>query len=133
MLRSVKYTLLALAPLLLATLFTGACMVLFDLPFNFANIIALPLLLGTGIDSSLHIVHRRRSQSNNNLLHSNTARAVFYSALTTLVGFGSLFFSSHQGTASMGLLLTIGLSITLVCVLVILPALLQWDDKGRQT
>jgi len=132
MLRSVKYTLLALAPLLLATLFTGACMVLFDLPFNFANIIALPLLLGTGIDSSLHIVHRRRSQSNNNLLHSNTARAVFYSALTTLVGFGSLFFSSHQGTASMGLLLTIGLSITLVCVLIILPALLQWNDKGRQ-
>lgn len=132
MLRSIKYTLLALAPLLLATLFTGACMVLFDLPFNFANIIALPLLLGTGIDSSLHIVHRRRSQSNNNLLHSNTARAVFYSALTTLVGFGSLFFSSHQGTASMGLLLTIGLSITLVCVLIILPALLQWDDKGRQ-
>ena len=133
MLRSIKYTLLALAPLLLATLFTGACMVLFDLPFNFANIIALPLLLGTGIDSSLHIVHRWRSQSNNNLLHSNTARAVFYSALTTLVGFGSLFFSSHQGTASMGLLLTIGLSITLVCVLVILPALLQWDDKGQQT
>lgn len=133
MLRSVKYTLLALAPLLLATLFTGACMVLFDLPFNFANIIALPLLLGTGIDSSLHIVHRRRSQSNNNLLHSNTARAVFYSALTTLVGFGSLFFSSHQGTASMGLLLTIGLSITLVCVLVILPALLQWNDIDKST
>ncbi|MEI2768029.1 MAG: efflux RND transporter permease subunit [Nitrosomonas sp.] len=133
MLRSVKYTLLALAPLLLATLFTGACMVLFDLPFNFANIIALPLLLGTGIDSSLHIVHRRRSQSNNNLLHSNTARAVFYSALTTLVGFGSLFFSSHQGTASMGLLLTIGLSITLVCVLIILPALLQWNDIDKST
>lgn len=129
MLRSVKYTLLALTPLLLATLFTGACTVLLNLPFNFANIIALPLLLGTGIDSSLHMIHRCRHQStDNNLLHSNTARAVYYSALTTLVGFGSLFFSTHQGTASMGLLLTIGLSITLVCVLVILPALLQWNE-----
>jgi len=129
MLRSVKYTFLALTPLLLATLFTGACTVLLDLPFNFANIIALPLLLGTGIDSSLHMIHRCRHQStDNNLLHSNTARAVYYSALTTLVGFGSLFFSTHQGTASMGLLLTIGLSITLVCVLVILPALLQWNE-----
>lgn len=130
MLRSVKYTLLALAPLLLATLFTGACTVLLDLPFNFANIIALPLLLGTGIDSSLHMIHRSRNQSaDNNLLHSNTARAVYYSALTTLVGFGSLFFSTHQGTASMGLLLTIGLSLTLICVLVILPTLLQWDES----
>ncbi|HQX13231.1 MAG TPA: MMPL family transporter [Nitrosomonas sp.] len=132
MLRSIKYTLLALTPLLLATLFTGALTVLLDLPFNFANIIALPLLLGTGIDSSLHMVHRSRNQSmDNNLLHSNTARAVYYSALTTLVGFGSLFLSTHQGTASMGLLLTIGLSTTLICVLVILPALLQWNESQK--
>lgn len=129
MLRSISSTVLALIPLLLAALFTGAGTVLFDLPFNFANIIALPLLMGIGIDSSLHMVYRNRNEANGNLLHTSTARAIFYSALTTLVGFGSLMFSTHQGTASMGLLLTIGLFLTLVCVLIILPALLQSFGK----
>lgn len=98
-----------------------------DLSFNFANIIALPLLLGIGIDSSLHMVYRSRSAGADyeNLLHTSTARAIFYSALTTLVGFGSLIFSIHQGTSSMGQLLTIGLLLILVCVLIILPVLLQ--------
>ena len=135
MLRSMTATLLVLIPLLLATLFTGACTVLLELPFNFANIIALPLLLGIGIDSSLHMVHRSRHTGvvYENLLHSSTARAIFYSALTTLAGFGSLVFSSHQRTASMGLLLTIGLFLTLVCVLIILPVLLQAPGKKKQS
>ncbi|WP_292994729.1 MMPL family transporter [Nitrosomonas sp.] len=134
MLRSVSATVLVLIPLLLAALFTGACTVLLGLPFNFANIIALPLLLGIGIDSSLHMVHRSRSTGvvYENLLHTSTARAIFYSALTTLVGFGSLVFSTHQGTASMGLLLTVGLFLTLVCVLIILPVLLHSTSKNKE-
>ena len=121
--------------LLLATLFTGACTVLFELPFNFANIIALPLLLGIGIDSSLHMVHRSRNTGvvYENLLHTSTARAIYYSALTTLMGFGSLVFSLHQGTSGMGLLLTIGLFLTLVCVLIILPVLLQSTRKKKES
>jgi len=135
MLRSITATLLVLIPLLLAALFTGACTVLLGLPFNFANIIALPLLLGIGIDSSLHMVHRSRSTGvvYENLLHTSTARAIFYSALTTLVGFGSLVFSTHQGTASMGLLLTVGLFLTLVCVLIILPVLLHSTSKNKES
>ncbi len=134
MLRSVSATMLVLIPLLLAALFTGACTVLLGLPFNFANIIALPLLLGIGIDSSLHMVHRSRSTGvvYENLLNTSTARAIFYSALTTLVGFGSLVFSTHQGTASMGLLLTFGLFLTLVCVLIILPVLLHSTSKNKE-
>jgi hypothetical protein len=135
MLRSVSATVLVLIPLLLAALFTSAGTVLFGLSFNFANIIALPLLLGIGIDSSIHMVHRSRSTgaAYESLLHTSTARAVFYSALTTLVGFGSLVFSTHQGTSSMGLLLTIGLLLTLVCVLVILPVLLQSGSKKKES
>ncbi|AEJ00399.1 hopanoid biosynthesis associated RND transporter like protein HpnN [Nitrosomonas sp. Is79A3] len=135
MLRSVSATVLVLIPLLLAALFTGACTVLLGLPFNFANIIALPLLLGIGIDSSLHMVHRSRSTGAvyENLLHTSTARAIFYSALTTLVGFGSLVFSTHQGTASMGLLLTVGLFLTLVCVLIILPVLLHSAGEKKES
>ncbi|PSJ18572.1 MMPL family transporter [Nitrosomonas supralitoralis] len=134
MLRSATSTLLVLIPLLLAALFTGASAVVLGLPFNFANIIALPLLLGIGIDSSLHMVYRSRNTGAGyeNLLHTSTARAIFYSALTTLAGFGSLIFSIHQGTSSMGQLLTIGLLLTLVCVLVILPILLESESDKKE-
>lgn len=134
LLRNVTSTLLVLIPLLLAALFTGASTVLLEIPFNFANIIALPLLLGIGIDCSVHIVHRSRNTGvvYENVLHTSTARAIYYSALTTLAGFGSLAFSLHQGTASMGLLLAVGVFLTLVCVLIILPVLLQSTSKSAR-
>lgn len=126
-LRSIKYTVLVLIPLLLSSLFTAAFTVLLNVPFNFANIIALPLLLGLGIDSSLHMVHRSLNNElvSEALIHTSTARAIFYSALTALVDFASLMLSSHRGTASMGILLTVGLAFTLICTLVILPVLLN--------
>jgi hopanoid biosynthesis associated RND transporter like protein HpnN len=127
LLRSIKYTFLVLLPLLLSSLFTAALTVLLDVPFNFANIIALPLLLGLGIDSSLHMVYRSLNNElvSEILIHTSTARAIFYSALTALVDFASLMLSSHQGTASMGVLLTVGLAFTLICTLIILPVLLR--------
>ncbi|UJP02870.1 MAG: MMPL family transporter [Nitrosomonas sp.] len=132
LLRSIKYTLLVLLPLLLSSLFTAAFTILLDVPFNFANIIALPLLLGLGIDSSLHMVYRSINNElvSEILIHTSTARAIFYSALTALVDFASLIFSSHLGTASMGILLTVGLAFTLICTLIILPALLRAPAAG---
>ena len=123
-----KYdVILALVPLILAGLFTAAASVLFHIPFNFANIIALPLLLGIGVDSAVHILHRYRTAlpEDGLLLNTSTARAVLFSALTTVSSFGNLAISPHQGTASMGILLTIGLSLTLIVTLVIMPSLLS--------
>ncbi|MBX3628997.1 MAG: MMPL family transporter [Nitrosomonas sp.] len=133
LLRSVRSTMLVMVPLLLGALFTVATAVLFDVSFNFANVIALPLILGIGIDCSVHMVHRSGSTGENyeNLLHTSTARAIFYSALTTMTGFGSMIFSQHQGTASMGLLLLIGVILTLACVLIILPVLLQSSGNKK--
>lgn len=135
LLRSIKYALLVLLPLLLSSLFTAALTVLLDVPFNFANIIALPLLLGLGIDSSLHMVYRSLNNElvSEILIHTSTARAIFFSALTALVDFASLMFSSHQGTAGMGIMLTVGLTFTLICTLVILPALLRVPDSTAST
>jgi predicted RND superfamily exporter protein len=115
-----------LIPLLLAALYSGALCALLGIQLNFANIIALPLLLGIGVDNGIHILRRARSQVrlDHRLLASSAARAVFFSALTTIASFGNLAFSSHVGTASMGLLLTIGLVMTLLCTLVILPGIL---------
>ena len=133
LLRNFVDTLLVLMPLLLAALFTCAATVLLNVPFNFANIIALPLLLGIGIDCSIHIVHRCRNAASycEDLLRTSTVRAIYYSALTTLAGFGSLAFSTHQGTASMGLLLAVGVVLTLICVLIILPALLYSLNRHK--
>jgi uncharacterized protein len=134
LLRSLKYTVLVLLPLLLSSLFTASFTVLLDVPFNFANIITLPLLLGLGIDSSLHMVHRSLNNElvSEVLVHTSTARAIFYSALTALVDFASLMFSPHQGTASMGIMLTVGLAFTLVCTLAILPVLLRLPAQGAR-
>lgn len=117
-------TALVLLPLVLAGVMTGATMVLLDQAFNFANVIVLPLLLGIGVDSGVHLVHRAREAGPGKpLLESITAQAVFWSALTTIVSFGSLAFSAHRGIASLGLLLVIGLTITVLANLVLLPAL----------
>jgi hypothetical protein len=128
--RSLWDTLLAFFPLLLAGLVTCAVMVLLGWPFNFANVIVLPMLLGMGIDSGVHLVHRHRTRPDEvDVLATSTARAVWFSALTTILSFGSLMFASHRGMAALGQILTLGVAATLVCYVVVLPAVLEWDDR----
>jgi len=124
-------TLLVLSPLLLAALFTTAAAVLLNIPFNFSNIIAIPLLFGIGVDNGIHMISRSRSGLSNHfdLLHTSTTRAVVLSAFTTIASFGNLGYSSHPGTASMGQLLTIGVVLTLLSTLLVLPVLLASFKK----
>lgn len=122
-LRRLHDVLLALAPLLLAGLLTLATTVLIGLPINFANIIALPLLLGIGVAFDIYFVMNWRA-GRPNPLQSATTRAIVFSALTTASAFGSLWLSPHPGTAGMGELLSIELFFTLLAVLVLMPALL---------
>ncbi|MBV8166871.1 MAG: MMPL family transporter [Alphaproteobacteria bacterium] len=114
---------LVLAPLLLAALMSLITCIAIGLPLDFANIIALPLLLGIGVAFDIYFVMNWRAGLTGPL-QSSTARAVLFSALTTTTAFGSLAVSRHPGTAGMGLLLTIGLFYTVVCTLFVLPALL---------
>lgn len=126
LLRSFKDTFLVLVPLILAALLTVATAVVLDLPFNFANVIVLPLLLGLGVASGIHLVMRTRREARGILLSAtSTPRAVVFSALTTVGAFGSLALSEHRGTASMGEFLTIAIAFTLICTLVVLPALME--------
>jgi hopanoid biosynthesis associated RND transporter like protein HpnN len=130
LMRGWRDTLLVLTPVFLGTLLTVGAAVLLDMPFNFANVIALPLLLGICVDNGIHIVHRHReSPAAGGVLATSTARAVVVSALTTIVTFGNLAFSGHPGMASMGRLLALGLVIGLACSLLTLPALLEWGPK----
>lgn len=129
--RSVLTTIETLAPFLIGGAATVAAMVLLGQPFNFANVIALPLLMGVGIDSAIHLVHRSKAGTHDRLLESATARGVLFSAMTTIAGFGSLAFSPHRGMASMGLVLSVGMLSMLVSTLIVLPALLTFRAPKR--
>jgi len=133
LLRSAADVLLVLIPLVLAGLLTVAGSVLFHVPFNFANVIALPLILGVGVDYGVYLAQRSRiaAASGTNILRTGTARAVLFGALITTANFGDLMLAKHPGIVSMGVLLTVGLSTTLLCALVLLPSLGQLRFRGR--
>jgi uncharacterized protein len=115
--------LMTLVPLLVAGAVTLEICVLIGLPLNFANIVALPLLLGVGVAFKIYYVVAWRS-GRTNLLQTSLTRAIFFSALTTATAFGSLWLSSHPGTSSMGKLLALSLVTTLAAVLLFQPALM---------
>jgi uncharacterized protein len=123
LLRRVLDASLVMAPLLMSALLTLLIAVVLPLPLNFANIIALPLLLGVGVSFNIYFVMNWRT-GQQHPLRSATARAILFSALTTGTAFGSLALSAHPGTSSMGKLLLISLGCTLLASLVFIPALL---------
>jgi len=122
-LRRFTDVLMTLVPLLVAGAVTMEICVLIGLPLNFANIVALPLLLGIGVAFKIYYIVAWRS-GRTNLLQSSLTRAIFFSALTTATAFGSLWLSSHPGTSSMGKLLALSLVTTLAAVLLFQPALM---------
>jgi hopanoid biosynthesis associated RND transporter like protein HpnN len=123
--------LLVAAPLVLSALLTLYVAVLLSLPLNFANIIALPLLLGVGVSFNVYFIMNWRS-GRTAPLGSATARAVLFSALTTGTAFGSLAMSAHPGTASMGELLLISLGCTLIASLIFVPVVLAVIGPARR-
>ena len=122
-LRRITDVLMTLVPLLVAGAVTLEICVLIKLPLNFANIVALPLLLGVGVAFKIYYVTAWRS-GRTNLLQTSLTRAIFFSAMTTATAFGSLWLSSHPGTSSMGKLLALSLLTTLAAVLLFQPALM---------
>jgi hopanoid biosynthesis associated RND transporter like protein HpnN len=132
-LQRITDVLMTLIPLLVAGIVTLEICVLIGLPLNFANIVALPLLLGVGVAFKIYYVTAWRS-GRTNLLQTSLTRAIFFSAMTTATAFGSLWLSSHPGTASMGKLLALSLVTTLAAVLLFQPALMgKPRNIGKET
>ncbi|MFQ5350985.1 MAG: hypothetical protein ACE5EG_11130, partial [Thermoanaerobaculia bacterium] len=124
MLRDVARIAAILLPLLLAGAVTMGASAVLDLPFNYANVIVLPLLIGIGIASGVHFA-LRASHRSGSVFDTSTPRAVLYSALTTIAAFGTLGLSEHRGTASMGILLAISLAAAVVMIFALTPALVR--------
>ncbi|MGA2951356.1 MAG: MMPL family transporter [Caulobacteraceae bacterium] len=129
-LRRPRYVAITMAPIVLTGLLTLGTTVVLGRPLNYVNIIALPLLFGIGVAFHIYFVMAWRS-GNAHLLQSSLTRAIFFSALATATGFGSLWASRHPGTASMGELLMISLIWTLVSALLFQPALMGAPDGQR--
>lgn len=119
-----------LLPLMAAGLLVGGFSAVSGVDFNYANVIVLPLMIGIGVDSGIHLALRAR-RAPDAIFRTSTPRAVILSALTTILAFGTLALSDHWGTASMGILLTVAILATLLCVLVLTPALISWAGRNR--
>ena len=135
-LRSAINAALVFAPLFLTAVFVMAIAVALNMPLNMANILVVPLIFGLGVDNGIHVVERFLHDKNfESLMSSSTPRAILLSSLTTLGTFASLSLSPHQGTASIGLLLSIAVALLLVFTVFLLPVLLgiAHPDKGADS
>lgn len=129
--KSLHFAILAALPLGVGVLQMFGLLGVLGIAMNPANLIALPLILGIGVDYGVHIVHEFRESSGVYRMSPGTAVAVLVDALTTLVGFGSLMIASHQGLQSLGRVLTLGVTCCLFTSLVMLPALLTLISRAR--
>ncbi|MDI6853999.1 MAG: MMPL family transporter [Deltaproteobacteria bacterium] len=127
LLRSVTMTILALIPLFVGTALTLILMWLLGIPFNQANVLFVPLILGEGIEYGIVILVRWQLEESARAitLPASTAKGVALAALTTAFGFGSMMISGHRGTFSLGLLSTVGALSVLLAALIVLPAFLR--------
>ena len=125
---SVRWTLLALLPLVVGVLWMLLIMELMQAQLNFYNLIVLPAVLGIGNDAGVHLVHRYREEGPGSILRvlRSTGEHVAMGSLTTMVGFAGLLLSFHPGLESIGSLAVVGIGATLAAALLFLPALLQW-------
>lgn len=127
--RSVRATLLALVPLALAMLQVFGLMGMLDIPLNPANMIVLPLILGVGVDIGVHVVHDHQREPAPYRMSGSTTTAIIVNTLMNMVGFGSLMIASHRGVASLGQVLTLGMTCNLLSGLV-MPSLLRLCSVG---
>jgi uncharacterized protein len=123
--RSLICVALALVPVGIGTLWMAGIMGQFGQPFNPANIMTLPLVIGIGVTSGIHILNRFAEERSPGILGKSTGKAVMVAGLTTVMGFGSLMLAKHQGIASLGYVMAVGTTTCMLASLTVLPALLR--------
>ncbi len=132
--RSVKGTFLILTPLVMALIWLAGVMYFTNIKFNFFNMVVLPSIIGIGIDNGVHIYHRYREEGPGSVwfVIKSTGLPVMASVVTTMLGFLGLVFAQHNGLNSIGDLAVIGLSMTLLAALTLLPAIFQKLEGRRK-
>jgi hypothetical protein len=129
--RSLTHSLLAMVPLAIGFATMCGCLGWLNIPFNPANMIVLPLILGIGVDHGVHLVHLWRQQRTRFVLGDATTVALLLTASTTTASFGALILAKHQGLQSLGQALTVGVTTCLAASIIFFPALLAWITRDR--
>jgi predicted RND superfamily exporter protein len=129
--RSIRFTALAMVPLFLALAWLTGAMGLLNVPLNLMNILALPLILGIGIDDGVHVCHRYRHDGHADIPRAigSVGRAIFLTTATTMIAFGSLMFSRMRGNVAIGQVLFFGVGLCYIMTITVLPMLLKWFGK----
>ena len=128
--RSLKYALIGMVPLIFGAIWMTGVMELFGLQFTMMNILAVPLIIGIGIDDGVHILHRWKIEKNLDIVYRSTGKAILLTTLTTMLGFGSLWFATYRGLGSMGIALFIGVGTCFLATLFVIPAILGIRNKS---
>jgi uncharacterized protein len=123
--RSLIAVVLALLPVGIGSLLLVGLMGGFGIPFNPANVMTLPLVIGIGVTNGIHILNRFAEEQNPSILAKSTGKAVLVSGLTTIAGFGSLILAKHQGIESLGYVMATGTAACMIAGVTFLPALLN--------
>ncbi len=133
--RHLGYALLGMVPLVTGFVWMIALFVAFGWKFDVANVGAIPLILGIGIDDAVHVLHAVRRKGSAELpdILRHTGRALVLTSLTTGIAFGAIGFASHVGMAGMGVILVLGVASCLVTSLVLLPALARIFLKNKKS
>lgn len=131
--RQLRNAVTAILPLVIAMVWLTALMGIAGVRFNLANFFAVPILIGIGVDSGIHIMRRYQEGGPLRLELGSTRRAVFLTAMTSLIGFGMLATASHLGLRSLGFVMVLGCLATLGSTLIILPAILAWREQRTGT
>jgi hopanoid biosynthesis associated RND transporter like protein HpnN len=127
--RSPLAVVLALIPVAIGTLWLAGLMGWRGIPFNPANIMTLPLVIGIGVTNGIHILNRYAEERTPGILARSTGKAVLVSGLTAIAGFGSLVLAKHRGIHSLGLVMSLGIATCMIAGLTFLPALLNLLEK----
>jgi len=131
--RSLKFALITLVPLIFGVLWMVGIMSLIGMKINILNAVGLPLILGMGVDTGVHVIHRYKIEGANKIktIFSTTGKAVLISSLTSILAFGSLGFALYRGLASLGIALAIGITTCLLATIIILPAIISFIDQKK--
>jgi len=129
----IRWTMIALIPLIVGLLWLFGIQLIFGLKFNFYNLVVLPAILGIGCDNGVHLAHRYRDEGHKSMwsVLSSTGQHITIGSFTTMMGFAGLLFTSHPGLQSIGIMASIGIGMTLLSALTFLPAMVQFlENKG---
>lgn len=131
--RHAGYAVIALLPLMAGAVWMIGLMKLYGLQLDLMNVMALPLILGIGIDDGVHVVHRWRLEGHRsaNIVFASTGKAVLLTSLTTMLAFGSMMFSPFRGYASLSYALIFGVGACFLTTVIIIPAIMGLMDKKK--